>query len=384
MKFQPALVWHLARKDWKLFLADRQAALLCFAVPIVLASVFGAVFHRPEGASMPRLPLVLVCEDNSAFTNRVIQTLRNNSELNVGVVSRERAFRWLEGQTSGVVMILPDGFGERTEARPRVQVCTQPGSEYQGRWAEGVLTEAYLKQAAAEWMGDRAASFELPFTVQHEHLPGSGSLSVHAYSHSFCGMTLQYLLFWGMDSGLLLLREKRRGLWQRVRAAPLGLETVLAGKVLSTGVIALAQIGVTFGFGMMVFGVRVSGSLAGFGLLAVMAALLSAATGLLVAALGGNEARARSLSIIAILTLSLLGGLWLPFALLPQWAQRLAAAVPTTWAAKGFEGVTWRGMGWTGAWPCALMVAAFSLVFLAVALWRLCWSEARLVCKGES
>jgi ABC-2 type transport system permease protein len=332
---------------------------------------------------MPRLPLVLVSEDDSPFTSRVIQTLRNNRELNVGVVSRERAFHWLEGHTSGVVMILPPGFGKRSRARPLVQVCTQPGSEYQGRWAEGVLTEAYLRQAAGEWMGDRAASLELPFAVHHEHLRGSGSLSVHAYSHSFCGMTLQYLLFWGMDSGLLLLREKRRGLWRRVRAAPLGLGTVLAGKVLSTGVIALAQIVVTFGFGIVVFGVRVNGSLTGFGLLALMAALLSAATGLLVSALGGNEARARSLSIVAILTLSLLGGLWLPFMFLPQWVQRLAAMVPTTWAAKGFEGVTWRGMGWAGAWPCALMVAAFSLVFLAVALWRLCWSEARLVSKGE-
>ena len=89
------------------------------------------------------------------------------------------------------------------------------------------------------------------------------------------------------------------------------------------------------------------------------------------AALGGNEGRARSVAILAILTLSLLGGLWLPAFLLPAWAQRLALALPTTWAARGLEGVTWQGMGLAGAWPCALALAGFSAVFLAVAWWRL-------------
>ena len=40
---QPRLVWELARKDLLLFAADRRGMLLCFGVPILLASVFGAI-----------------------------------------------------------------------------------------------------------------------------------------------------------------------------------------------------------------------------------------------------------------------------------------------------------------------------------------------------
>ena len=47
---QPRLAWEVARKDLKLFLADRRGAVLCFAVPVLLASAFGAIFHRPAGA----------------------------------------------------------------------------------------------------------------------------------------------------------------------------------------------------------------------------------------------------------------------------------------------------------------------------------------------
>jgi ABC-2 type transport system permease protein len=109
--------------------------------------------------------------------------------------------------------------------------------------------------------------------------------------------------------------------------------------------------------------------------MAVSAAFLSAATGLLVAAVGGNEGRARSVAVLVILTLSLLGGLWLPGFLLPAWARRLALALPTTWAARGLEGVTWQGMAFTDAWPCALALAGFSLAFLVVAWRRLAQSE---------
>ena len=43
------LIVTLAAKDWRLFWADRRAAVLCFLVPVILASAFGIIFHRPDG-----------------------------------------------------------------------------------------------------------------------------------------------------------------------------------------------------------------------------------------------------------------------------------------------------------------------------------------------
>jgi ABC-2 type transport system permease protein len=67
-----SLTLALARKDWRLFWADRRAALTCFAVPVLLASAFGMIFHRPaaEGAGV-RLPVAVVVEDGGpAFRHR--------------------------------------------------------------------------------------------------------------------------------------------------------------------------------------------------------------------------------------------------------------------------------------------------------------------------
>ena len=380
------LVWELARKDLLLFLADRRGALLCFAVPVLLASAFGAIFHRPDELSMQ--PTVHVVGGGDEFGRRVVESLCGSDRLKAASCDLDTARRRLAGESSGVIVMLPAdlsrlarlGWGAAGPT-PRVQLWHHPNSRVESRWVEGVLTEVVLREAARATLAPLqkarpGLTFERPFTVERASVPAGGALSVHAYGHSFCGMTLQYLLFWGVDSGLLLLRERRLGIWRRLRAAPIGCLTLLAGKALATALVALAQIAVTFGVGWAVFGVTITGSVAGFVLMACSAALLSAATGLLVAALGGNEGRARSVAILVILSLSLLGGLWLPAFLLPDWARTLALALPTTWAARGLEGVTWQGMGLAGAWPCALAVTGFAAGFLVLAWWRLVRADA--------
>jgi ABC-2 type transport system permease protein len=370
---QPRLVVELARKDLQLFLADRKGVLLCLGVPILLASAFGAIFHRPDDCSV-HLPVLVVAQDDSPLTRNVVRGLCSSERLHASAGDLATAQR-RQATESGIVIVLPRSFSKGSNP-PRIQILHHPKNQIESKLVEGILTEIIFRELARQWLGPLAKVRpellrDRPFTVERLAVPASGALSVNAYGHSFCGMTVQYLLFWGMDSGLLLLRERKQSIWLRLRAAPITWGTLLGGKALATALVALAQILTTFAFGTVVFGVSVTGSKMGFTLMVLAAALLSAASGLLVAALGGNESRARSVAILVILTLSLLGGLWLPSFLLPAWVQKLALALPTTWAARGLEGVTWQGMSLAGAWPCALALVGFSVAFLAVAWWRL-------------
>jgi ABC-2 type transport system permease protein len=142
--------------------------------------------------------------------------------------------------------------------------------------------------------------------------------------------------------------------------------------------IALLQVLVTFGFGYLAFGVSIQGSVIGFLLLAFAACTLAAATGLLVAAIGGTESRARSVSILVILGVSMVGGLWMPSFVLPHWLREVSLSLPTAWAMRGFGAVTWQGQGLWQVLPCVLAVAAFAAVFLAVAVIGIKRSETRL------
>jgi ABC-2 type transport system permease protein len=288
----------------------------------------------------------------------------------------------------GIAIVLPVGFERLKEwqpgqaDKPSVQILHHPSVGAERQWAEGVVTEIVMKRLAREKLGGLLSGKEetlaSPFQVNASAVSSRIDARFNAYSHSFCGMTLQYLLFWGMESGLLFLRERQRGVWCRMRAAPISLGCVLCAKALSTAIIALLQVLVTFSFGYLVFGVTVTGSMVGFILLALAACALAAATGLLVAAIGGSEARARSVSILVILGVSMIGGLWMPAFLLPEWVREASLSLPTAWAMRGLGAVTWQGLGFWPVLPSVLVVAAFAAGFLTIAIACLKRTEWRL------
>jgi ABC-2 type transport system permease protein len=388
-----SLVLALAAKDWRLFWADRRAAALCFIVPVVLASAFGLIFNRPAPYAAPsRLPVLVVTEDDGPFTAHVAADLLASPRLDAKPATRAEAEAAVRGNRSAVAVVLPAGFEKVKDWQPgqgggpELRVLHHPTASAERQWAEGAVLEVVMRQLAREKLGalgQREAVLAAPFRVTATAAAARPDAKFNSYSHAFCGMTLQYLLFWGMESGLVFLRERRRGVWCRVRAAPVPLGCVLTAKALSTAFIALLQVLVTFAFGYLVFGVAVTGSFAGFVLLALAACGLAAATGLLVAAVGGTEARARSVSIVVILGISMVGGLWVPSFLLPGWVRDTALSLPTAWAMHGLGGVTWQGLGLWAVLPSVLAVAAFTAAFLALAAWRLNRAE-RLVRQGTA
>ena len=375
-KQQLSLLWILASKDIQLFLVDKKAAALCFLVPIILASGFGYVFSKPLQNEDLKLPLLIIREDNSPLAIKLADALLKSTKLEAAPASREEALRKIERRSARIALIIPKDFASQIALKkkvPAIEILHHPSSSLESKWAEGIFTEIAFREAAPEllgfWLpGASSLKLERPFEVKKEPFPTGMDISRQAYSHSFSGMTMQYLLFWGMDCGLLLLRERRQGIWKRLKAAPIPIPTLLGGKIIATALIALTQILFTFSFGSLVFGVTINGSTLGFLIMAIATALLSAATGLLIAAVGGTENRARSMAILSILSLSILGGLWLPSFMLPLYVQNFSLLLPTTWMIKGFEGVIWQGMGLIDASYCALVTLFFSAIFIGFSI----------------
>jgi ABC-2 type transport system permease protein len=386
LKHNLLILWALVVKDLTLFLSDRRGALLAFTVPIVLASAFGLIFARPgsETATV-RLPLIVVLEEENDALRAMADAICASEHIQAECLPQAEALKRLADRNPGVLVILHqdlarlnDWRGKASADRPTLEVKHHPLCQSEAQWAEGVVTEALLKHLAQQrfkpFLGD--GQFTTPFQVKTTELLGH-SEGFNAYAHSFSGMTIQYLLFWGMESGLLLLRDRRRSVWSRLRVAPMPLWALLVGKALSTGIIAFLLVLSTFGFGALVFGVSIDGSVLGFLGLAAALSLFAATTGLMVAALGGTENRARSVCILVILGVSMLGGLWLPSFVLPHWAQALSLSLPTTWAMKGFDAATWQGAGLLTLLPNIAVITGFSALFLVVSVARFLNSEAR-------
>ena len=132
---------------------------------------------------------------------------------------------------------------------------------------------------------------------------------------------------------------------------------------------------VSFGFAMVVFKVRIAGSVPGFLAVAVACALMASTFGLLIASLGRTPGGTRGVAILAVLLMVMLGGAWVPTFIFPAWLQQLTVVIPARWAVDGLEAMTWRGLGWQAAMAPVGVMLAFSAVFALVAVARFRWEE---------
>jgi len=192
----------------------------------------------------------------------------------------------------------------------------------------------------------------------------------NGYAHSFAGMSVQFILFMGLDAGVGILLARRLGLWKRLLAAPIGSSTILSARAISCSLIALGLLAFVYLVGALFFKVSIAGSAVGFVGVSLCFALFTATFGLFVAAFGGTPEATRGLATFATLIMVMLGGSWVPAFMFPQWLQTATLLVPTRWAVDGLEAMTWRGLPLEAALAPVAALLGFSLLFGALALWR--------------
>ncbi len=219
------------------------------------------------------------------------------------------------------------------------------------------------------------AGMRQPFSLDKQSAVGARDSQYNGYAHSFAGMSVQFILFLGIDLGVALLLARRLGLWKRLRAAPLSRATLVASRMASGTVIACVLMLAIFAAAIAIFGVRIRGSVAGFALITLTFAIMTAAFGLFIAAVGKTPEATRGLAIVVTLIMVMLGGAWVPSFIFPPWLQTASLVVPTRWAVDGFDAMTWRGLGFDAALAPSAVLLGFALLFALLALWRFRWDE---------
>jgi ABC-2 type transport system permease protein len=230
-------------------------------------------------------------------------------------------------------------------------------------------------EADASSSEQRKFGLSIPYTLASTPVTARDNTPYNGYAHSFAGMAVQFILFAGIDAGVLLLLTRERGIWQRLRSAPLSGSEFMLARALATTLIGVFQITVIYFVAMLVFKVRIEGSWPGFIAVGLALCLLNATFGLMLATLGRNASTTRGLAMMATLLLVMIGGAWVPAFVFPHWLQNASRYVPTRWAVDGLDGATWRGLPFDAAVLPTLVLIGSAAACLLVAIWRFRWEE---------
>jgi ABC-2 type transport system permease protein len=423
----------MVRKDLQLFFSDRRAVIMSFLVPIAIASFFGSIFSGPSRNAEPaRIAVAIVDQDGSAISLGIVAGAQTDRNLKVSTPSESDARDEVKRGKTMAAVIIPKGFGDAAGRaffangeKPPLGMLYDPSHAMELAMVRGVMTEHIMQAVSQEMFGGdqgralieqtlpqvqgstmpddqkrllvemlgsvqkfynqspaRAAGssanrgITMPYTVHEEAMTAGSNIAYNGYAHSFAGMGIQFLLFAMANLGIEMLLERQKGLWKRVRSAPVSRVTLLTAKCLSGTLISLMTLWVSFAFAMIVFKVRIEGSVLGFVGISIGVATMAASFGLLVAALGNTPASARGVTTFAILIMVMLGGAWVPAFVFPAWMQQFTLIVPVRWAVDGIDAMTWRGIGLSGAaMPIAVLVG-FTAAFMTIAATRFRWEEA--------
>ena len=402
----------LIKRDLRLFFSDRRAVLISFVAPICIASFFGYIFGGGRGSDdAARVPVLIVDQDGSSLSKEIVSLMTAENSLDVEPSDFEQARAAVRKGKAAVAIALPAGFGPgiasglfNSPSKPVVAVLYDPSRNVESRMVESILAGHVMQSMSDQafgWItrqaradpateealspgvkdpagavsarGDSASKMTIPYSTNEEAITSGAGVKYNGYAHSFAGMGVQFILFMGMEIGIGMLLQRQRGLWKRLRAAPLSRGVLLSSRTISATVTSLIILAVLHIFARVVFGVKIEGSMLGFAGICVAFSMMTAAFGLLIAALGGTPETTRGLAIFATLIFSMLGGAWVPSFIFPQWLQKLTVVIPTRWAVDGLDAMTWRGLGLSSAIGPIAVLLLFCLAFGGLAVSRFRW-----------
>jgi ABC-2 type transport system permease protein len=370
----------LVRKDIALFLRDRRALVVSVLTPIVVAAFFGFLFGGTGSGGNPisRMSVGITDLDDSALTKAVMESLAQDESLAMQVLPEDQARQLVKSGKLRAAIVFPAGFETAATGAlvglgkmPDVKLFYDPSQSMVRPMVAGLLTQHVMQRISRpNFIG---SSKPAPFNLVNTAV--TTGPRYNSYAHSFAGMSIQFILFMGIDAGVTLLLMRQEGMWRRLRAAPLSRAVLLGSRVAGTALISMLILAVVYLAACLIFGVRIAGSVPGFVMVAIAFSLLAATTGLMISALGRSVGATRGVAMFSVLILVMLGGAWVPSFLFPEWLQHVTEFVPTRWAVDGLDAMTWRGLPLQSAYAPTAILVGWSALFAAIAVWRFNWED---------
>jgi ABC-2 type transport system permease protein len=156
--------------------------------------------------------------------------------------------------------------------------------------------------------------------------------------------------------------------WDRLRASPATSLEIIVGKALPRCAIGIIEFAVVLGAGALIFELTVRGSVWALVPLVVAFTLCLVFLGVAATALSRTAQQANAFAFTGMVLFGAIGGAFVPFSVLPDWARAVAPVTPTYWAMRGMRSVVLDGQGIGGVMAPTIVLLVMCVVFAGIAV----------------
>jgi ABC-type multidrug transport system permease subunit len=357
-------------KDLRRLRRDPLALATSFGIPLVLVTLITVVFGGGQATPQGRL---LVADEDKTLLSQALMSAFSREPLSkmlvIETTGREQGRRRMDHGDASALLVIPSGFQNAFLLNQpfQLQLVTNPAQEILPRIVEETLSIVvdggfYVQRMAAvplrslitpgqapddqtvarasvafSQLGRTLSKYVSPPLIDLDlHVAAEPRASPNIAAIFLPAMLFMGLLFIGNAHALDIWREQAWGTLRRLATTPASLGTLLGGRLIS---LALILVGVALaGVAGMRWFAHVP--VASVFLATLWLVLSGTAFYLLLVAIAVHASSQRSANVIGnlvVFPLSLLGGSFFPFEMMPDWMARIGRFTPNGWAVMQFK-----------------------------------------------
>ena len=341
---RPALI-ELTLVRLKEFVREPEAMFWVFGFPLLLALGLGIAFrNRP-----PESIRVGVLQSTPAAVAASLDSVRGLS----------------------AVRLPDDSAGARALRNADVALVVAPGANGEVEYRfDPSRPDARTARLLADDAIQDGAGRQTALAVSESTVSERGARYIDFFIPGLLGLNLMGSGIWSIAFAVVTARKQK--LLKRLVATPMSRAQYLMSFLLSRLFFLVIEVGVLVGFGALVFGVPVRGSLVTLGGVCLVGALAFSAMGLLVASRARTVEAVSGLANLVMLPMWIFSGVFFSSANFPRALQPFIQALPLTGAVDALRAVMLRGATFASVSGELLLLLAWLVVpfVLALSLFR--------------
>ncbi len=361
-----ASIYRLGVKElWSLWRDPMMLVLIVYSFTI---AIYTAGSAHPE--TLHRVPIAIIDEDHSPLSSRIISAFYPPYfDTPVLVTPAEADTGMDDGQYTFVLNIPPNFERDVLRGRqPDVQLnvdATRMSQAFTGSAFVQQIVLGEVTEFVQGFRGTTTAPVELALRMRFNP----------ALERAWFGSVMEIInmvtLLSIVLTGAALIREREHGTIEHLLVMPITPTEIMLAKVWSMGLVVLTATAVSLLLVVQgVMHVPIEGSRLLFLTVALLHLFSTTSMGIFMATVARTMPQFGLLLILIIMPLQMLSGGMTPRESMPQLAQTLMLAAPTTHFVAASQAILYRGAGLSVVWPQLLAIVIIGSALFAGALVR--------------
>jgi ABC-2 type transport system permease protein len=366
-------IWNITSLHMKEFFTSPASIVLMFVLPIMFGWIFGGMSLGSEGNK----PIVNVVIGNNEANEEVLELLKKNDHFEWRNETEEQAKNNVSEQDVVAAVVIPENIEQRmAEKMPLFDIIVQTKTEdYLALLPHLQGTASLITRSNQVTKDQDSSAFRNLLTtvinskgiaVEKQVVQNDNTSSAEV-NLMFVGFAIMFMMFGLAGAASTILDERIGGTWGRLMVVPTSKLQVSLGYLLAYFLMGWIQFAVLMVVMKLTFD-TIWGNLLYMIPFASLVIVCVVGFGLMIAGIVKTKQQAMAISTVLIVVTCMLGGVYWPIEIVPEAMQKMALAVPQSWAMSGFKEIISGSLHINTLLHSSLALLGFTLTFFFIGI----------------